>query len=254
MEPLRVVVVDDDEWKRRAMADRLDATDEFKVVGATDQDAAVLWAREEWAGVDAAVIDVFDDRAPGEVGTDMYSGIMVVDRLRDLSIRSIAVTPSCAHPLVQLRLAQARPGYVYHRYQLANFEQLSEAIRFPARDRKVPEPDPELIRDFGARNLRANDVVRAYLVSPLKGLLQRDLGHKELKRAGLPRSAIDNLKSTVARLGYQVAESNRASGRIDATGGDPKLEPRWPEVRDLLLTLLGRQDFPPSEYDQPWWG
>src|SRR5438045_2488613 len=103
--------------KRGGICDRLDAR-HIEVIGATDQVTAATWPRESWRDVDAVLVDIFDDSAVGEIGTDVYSGIGVVERTRDLPVRCIAVTPNCAHPLVQLRLHHAKPDYCYHRFQV----------------------------------------------------------------------------------------------------------------------------------------
>ena len=135
---LRVVIVDDDGWKRTGMASQLHATDLVDVVDAVDQDTAASWVVDRWTEIDAVLIDIFDDRAPGELGTDLYSGINVVERVYRLPVRCIAVTPSCAHPLVQLRLQQAHPDFCFHRFQLATLEALTEAVRFPGREQRLP--------------------------------------------------------------------------------------------------------------------
>ena len=75
-----VAVVEDDPWKREALADRLDSSGRVEVVAALDQDEAADRDTEFWQGVDLALVDVYDDRAPGEIGTDLYSGITAIER------------------------------------------------------------------------------------------------------------------------------------------------------------------------------
>ncbi len=94
MRELRVVVIDDDHWKRTAMAQELDADPRIAVVHVIDQDEAVQWPLERWENVGVAIIDVFDENSPAEVGTDVFSGISALDRLRDLPVRTFAVTPT----------------------------------------------------------------------------------------------------------------------------------------------------------------
>ena len=240
-----VVIVDDDEWKRSGMRQRLDATAEIAVVEAVDEKTAASWPLDSWSEIDTVLVDIFDDRATGEVGTDLYSGISVVERVRRLPVRCIVVTPSCAHPLVQLRLHQAEPDFCYHRFQLAELGALSEALRYPARDHRLPAPDVDAIKSFGARKLLANDVVRTYCKSPLHGKLQSDSGHKALKSEGVSRRAVDRFKDEVVGHGFDHTEAD-PPGAFD----EP---PRWPVVRSLVLRLLGRLDAPWSEFDRPWW-
>lgn len=240
---LRVAVVEDDAWKRSAIADQLDRHERVDVVYAVDQDEAASWSRTQTANVDVALVDIYDDTAPGEVGTDVYSGIAAVRSLRKRDIRVIAISPMCAHPLVQLRLAQAEPGWVYHRWEVRDVNQLVEAIFDPRLDHRVREPSREQLDQFGARHLRANDTVDTYLSSPLSGMLQPRVG---LKHLPVSRSVVDRFCGAITDLGLSAPIGDHAPARRS-------LAPRWPEVRDVLLCLLGRLEAPPSEHDSPWW-
>lgn len=217
---------------------------------AIDQDTAASKPIDYWKGVDAVLVDIFDDHAPGEVGTDLYSGINVIERVARLPVRSIAVTPSCSHPLVQLRLHQAHPDFCYHRYQVASIDELTEALRFPDKHHRLPDPDPAEIMSMGARTLLANDAVRAYVGSSLYGRLTSDTGLKELKAAGVSRRTVGRFKDAIVRHGYKSWEAQPVAALDDDGAVGP---PRWPAVRDLVLTLLGRLDAPWSEFDRPWW-
>lgn len=246
---LKVVIVDDDQWKRAGMRQRLDATPEVIVVDDVDQDSAAAWPLDKWTEIDAVLVDVFDDQGVGEVGTDIYSGIKVVERVRPIrGLRCIAVTPSCPHPLVQLRLHQAQPDFCYHRYELANLHMLTEAVRFPERNHRLPAPDAAIINGLGARNLRANDVVRAFEASALHGRIYEAVGHKVLNRGfGVSRRAVDRFKKQVVDCGFNHLEV------LSLDGHAYDESPRWPAVRTLVLRLLGRKDAPWSEHDKPWW-
>lgn len=250
MAQLTVIVVDDDEWKRAGMVERLDATAEVDVVDAVDQDTAAKWTPDGWKDIDAVLVDVLDDRAPGEIGTDLYSGISVVERVARLPVRSVAVTPNCAHPLVHLRLHQAHPDFVYHRWQVATLEMLAEALRYPKGDHRLPEPDRNEIRMFGARKLLANDAVRTYVGSALYGKLQADVGLKELSRLGVSRRKVDSFKGQIVDHGFIYSDT---LSNLERKGRKVYEPPRWPAIRDLMLTLLGRLDSPPTEFDKPWW-
>lgn len=241
------MIVDDDVFKRDGMSQRLSATDEIVVVDAVDQDTAAKWPQERWKSLDAVVVDVLDDRALGERGTDLYSGINVIERVRRLPVRCIAITPTCAHPLVQLRLSQATPDFLYHRWQFASAEDLHEAVRFPDRDHKVRSPNPQILKPLGAVGLLANDAVRTYLGSVLYAHLRADITLSQLNKLGVSRRKIDAFRSAIVDHGYAPyfdALDIRSTYEADA---------RWPEVRDLMLALLGRRDVPPTEHDQPWW-
>lgn len=247
---LQVVVVDDDAWKRDGMCSRLAAFDRITVADAVDQDSAAAWTSDRWVDVDVVMVDVFDDRAPGEMGTDLYSGIRVVERVRRLPVRCVAVTPSCAHPLVQLRLRQAAPDYCYHRYQISTLDELVEAIHYPARDRQVPELTRADLRDLGAERLLANDVVATFEASELHGRLHAQAGIKELAALGVSRHTIRRFRQEVVALGYRHIDTLSGSAQDEYRAEDT---PRWPVVRELTLKLLGRLDGPWSEFDRPWW-
>jgi hypothetical protein len=243
---LTVVIVDDDQWKRTGMRQRLDETPEILVVDDVDQDTAASWPLAKWDDIDAVLVDVFDDAGRGEVGTDLYSGIKVADRVRRIDgLRCIAVTPECPHPLVQLRLHQAAPDYCYHRFELGDLEALKEAVRFPERDHRPPPPNATTIRKLGAKKLLANDTVRAFEASPLHGVLKDSSAHRDLQHNhGISRRAVDGFKQQVIDCGYSFSE-------VDGRAHDD--EPRWPDVRTLVLQLIGRKDAPWSEHDMPWW-
>jgi hypothetical protein len=247
---VRVVIVDDDCWKREGMGSRLDATPEVNVVASLSPDDAAEWSQDRWADIDTVVVDVYDDRAVGQVGTDLYSGIGIVERVRDLSVRCLAVTPYCAHPLVRLRLKQASPDFCYHRYQLASLDDLREAACFPNRDQRLPDLPVAEIRRLGARKLKANDLVRAYVASPLHGKLQLSTGLKQLSGLDLCRRDLNRLRETAVDLGYRYFDTLDRDRQAEYS---VEQVPRWPVIRELLLHLLGRLDGPWSEYDRPWW-
>jgi hypothetical protein len=247
---VRVVIVEDDQWKREGMSSRLDATREVEVVESLGPSDAANWSRDRWVDIDTVVVDVYDDRGVGQLGTDLYSGISVVERVRDLPVRCLAVTPHCAHPLVRLRLQQASPDFCYHRFQLASIEDLREAVCFPSRDQRLPDlPVAELLR-LGSRRLKANDLVRAYVDSPLHGKLQLSTGLKQLNGLDVSRRDINRLRKLAVDLGYRHFDTLTGSQQDEY---DAEEVPRWPVIRELLLRLVGRLDGPWSEYDRPWW-
>lgn len=235
----RVAVVEDDPWKRGALADRLSGSGQVEVVSALDQDDAARRSKDFWSSVDIALVDVYDDRAPGEVGSDLYSGITAIERLAPLDVAVVAMIPHTPHPLVQLRLAHARPDRVYRRWELADVPRILDAFREDGRDRRPVSPSVAELRRFGADRARPNVAIAAYLASPLNGMLRPGLKSSEV---GLPRRTVDELRFAVARAGFAGVE--QLSGAQRAV-----LAPRWPDVRDYLLRLLGRLDAPPSDHD-----
>jgi len=247
---VKVVIVDDDEFKRTGMAHRLAASSDVEVVDTVDQDKAAARPLSDWEPIDAVIVDVCDDRAIGEVGTDVYSGISVVERVYPIrNLRCIAITPVCAHPLVRLRLQHARPDYSYHRFQLDSLDALLEAVRFPDKSHRLPELTHQQMKRLGGSNFSPNRMVRSFVASPLHGHLRATSGHKELKAVGIERSAIDAYCTEVELAGYNHIDTLPQSRHKDLL----YMSPRWPIVRSLTLRLLGRQDAPPTEHDKPWW-
>jgi len=237
---LRVVVIDDDHWKRTAMAQELDADPRIGVVHVIDQDEAVQWPLERWEGIDVAIVDVFDENAPGEIGTDVFSGISALDRLRDLPVRTFAITPHCQHPLIQLRIHQAKADWLYHRWEVNDPDRLVSALLEPQLDHVPQRPDDAVLRRYGSHRAHTNRAVGLYQRSALSGLLRPGIGIKSLH---LPRRKVDRFRVEVARTGFDGTEELSTATRVHRA-------PRWPDVRDFLLTLLGRQSTPSTEVDR----
>lgn len=237
---VRVVLVDDDYWTRTSMAQELDRHPQIAVVGAIDQTEAVLWPPERWDDVDLAIVDVFDEEAPSEVGTDVFSGITALDHLRTLPVRALAITPHCQHPLVRLRIHQAEADWLYHRWEVKDLDLLAEVVLFPQPDHRPVRPSDEELAMHGAHRARANAAVQVYEDSVLYPLVQPEVGLKSLH---LPRRVVDQFRRRVHRTGFTGTEDL-------STADHPQRVPRWPDVRDYLLSLLGRRDVPPTEVDR----
>jgi CheY-like chemotaxis protein len=240
MRELRVAVIDDNYWNRQHMAQELDASPYIKVVFALHQDEAATWTREQWADVDIAVVDVFDENAPGEIGTDVYSGITALERLRDLNVKTLAVTPHRSHPLVELRIFQAGTNFVYRRWELNDPDELVQALLSPKPDHIPVCPSRSVLKKFGAYGAQANRSVRVYEQSTVYRSLTTAVGQKGLRTT---RSKIDGFKAEVRDTGFVGTED------LDYLAGGTERVPRWPDVRDYLLRLLGRKDVPPTDYD-----
>lgn len=222
------------------MAAGLDAHPEITVVDAIHQDEALTWPSERWAGVDVAIIDVFDEAAPSEVGTDVFSGIAALDRLRALPVRTLALAPHCQHPLVRLRIHQAEADWLYHRWEVNDPDRLAEVVLFPQPDHRPTRPSDEELARYGAVSARPNESATLYQRSPLYPLLRTDVGLKSLP---VGRRGVDRFRKAIRRTGF--------TGTEELSTADHALRvPRWPDVRDYLLSLLGRRDVPATEVDR----
>lgn len=224
------------------MAKELTADSRFDVIAAIDQDEAVNWHLDRWAGLDLVIVDIFDELAPGEVGTDVYSGIAALDRLRHVDVKTLAIAPHCQHPLIQLRIHQAGANWLYHRWEVNDPQSLVAAILDPSDDHVPQRPDDALLMAHGAHRARANEAVSVYGRSRLFGRLRPGIGIKSLGFD--PRSRIPgNFRRSIARTGFEgtkplVTESTSLKA------------PRWELTRDYVLTLLGRRLTPASELDR----
>lgn len=232
-------MIEDDPWKRGALVDRLAASGQVEVVSALDQDDASSRAESFWTSVDIALVDVYDDQAPGEVGTDLYSGITAIERLAPLNVAVVAMIPHTPHPLVQLRLAHANPDRVYRRWELGDVSRVLDALQTDGPGRRPVWPMVDELRRCGAERARPNAAVAAYLDSPLSGMLRPGL---RLSEIAVSRRQVDQLRLSIGRTGFSGTEQLSGARRT-------VLAPRWPDVRDYLLRLLGRLDAPASDHD-----
>lgn len=232
--------MDDNYWNRAAMASELDAHPLLAVVAVMDQDEAVACPTSTWDGVDVAVVDVFDETAPSEVGTDVFSGIAALDRLRALPVRTLAITPHCQHPLVQLRIHQAGADWLYHRWEVNDLDRLATAIIDPSPEHRPVRPSDDELRRHGAASARPNQAVEVYQRSMLHGRLLPEIGLKALR---LPRRTTNYFRVDIERTGFSGTEELSMATTSRRT-------PRWPDVRDFMLAALGRRDVPPTEVDR----
>jgi hypothetical protein len=238
--PVRVAVIDDDRWRRAAMARQLDAHVATEVVLEADHDRALRLPAGAWSEVDVALVDVFDELAPAEVGTDLYSGIMTLAGIRRLPVRTIAIVPHSGNALLRLRVHECGADSVYFRWELNDIEPLVAAITTPDPGRAPRRPDAEELSAYGTRiNAHVNEAIHHYEQSPLYGQVGSETTQSSL---GLPRRAVDRFRTEVSATGFDGTEiRSGATRRVIA--------PRWPDVRDHVLRLLGRKDARHTEHD-----
>lgn len=207
-------------------------------VNALDQDTARSWTSDQWEELDFAIVDVIDEYAPGEVGTDLFSGIDALERLRRLDVRTLALTPHRHHPLVEHRIYQSGANYLYRWSEVNDPDRLVDALLHPD-PAHVPTPVPRaVLRSHGAELARTNLAVRIYEESKLYGRLRAGVTHRGL---WLPRRTIDRFSSRIQEVGFD--------GPDPVSFEDVDRRPRWNHIRDYLLVLLGRKDAPPTSSD-----
>jgi hypothetical protein len=158
-----------------------------------------------------------------EVGTDVYAGIELIERLRATGSRTrvVAITPTRANPLLTERLIGCGVDFVYERWDFEEPADLLRAILDPL-ERFRPRSHPAWVLTEEGLGLWAdpNLAMAYYRASPLYGRV----------RPGITQAAIGPRRSVI-RLRDQVITTG-------FVGVGPR--PRWNEVRDYLLKLAGR--------------
>ena len=239
MSELRIAVIDDDWFKREHMKQELDRSPRIAVVHAIDQDTAARWTHDDWGQIDFAIVDVYDDAAPLETGTDLFSGVVALDRLRALDVLTIAITPHRHHPLVEHRIYQSGANFVYRRFELNDIDRLEYALLNPDATRAPQPVQPRVLRRFGADQARTNWAVAAYERSLLYGQLYEGATHYSVK---VSRRTVDAFTKAIRSTKFNAPPSK------DLPNSRPTA--KWADVRDYVLVLLGRKDAPPSNTDE----
>jgi DNA-binding NarL/FixJ family response regulator len=240
----RVVVIDDNVYAREGLRRMLDEHDDIDVVHSMSHDDAVSWTDEQFGHFDCAVVEVIDELARNEAGTDLFSGIAALERLRRLPVRTYAVTPHRHHPVVEQRIYQSGADYIYRQFEINDVEWFVSQLISPDETHRVqPVPEAEL-RSYGAARARTNDAVREFERSVLHRRLRSTDSHSGLRRSGVQRRALDGFVEGIRRTGFATPEG-RASGFNSARA------PRFPDVKLYLLTLLGRVPETPTNVDDP---
>lgn len=235
---LRVAIIEDDYFKRGHLAQELDRSPHIAVVHALDQDTARSWTPEQWEELDFAIVDVIDEYAPGEVGTDLFSGIDALERLRRLDVQTLAMTPHRHHPLVEHRIFQSGANYLYRWSEVNDPERLIAVLMHPDPARRPVAVPRAVLRSHGAAYGKTNLAVRIYEGSALHGRLRTGITHRGLR---LPRRTIDRFSHQIQHAGFDGPDPDSLD--------DVDRRPRWNHIRDYVLTLLGRKDAPPTSSD-----
>jgi hypothetical protein len=232
MREVKIVVIDDDFFRREFMASELDRSDRIAVVHAISQDEARAMSDAEFGKFDIAVVEVVDENARGEVGTDMFSGISALQRLQRLDVRTIAISPHRHHPLVEQRIYQAGTEFLYRQWEINDPDRLEHALLEPDDLHRVRPGREYVLRRHGAKGALTNDAVKEFEESMLHGNLY--IG--QIKRAtGLSRRKLDGFVVRICRTGFQHPDGVSTAS--------------WREVRDYVLVLMGRKDAPVSDED-----
>lgn len=188
-----------------------------------------------WAEFDAIVVDVHDAaKETNETGTDVYSGVALIESIRRCGnrVRIVAIVPSRNNPLLWERLTRAGADYVYERVEFQRSGDLVGAIVEPnARFQPRSFPRSILIAEGLGDRANPNRAMEIFKQSPLYGSVN---GNITLAATG-PRREVLRLRDAIIATGFIGAGQSV----------------RWNEVRDYLLKLAGRLPVEPCHYPYP---
>jgi hypothetical protein len=238
---LRVTVIDDNEYERWGLAQKLDEQDGIAVVRQLSQDEAEARSNEWFGEFDVALVEVVDEFAPGEVGTDLYSGITALNRLRPLAVTTVALAPNHSHPLVEQRLFEVGTNYMYRRHKVMDHEFLAAKLSRPDDDHRVHAVDAATLDVFGAKLAQLQEALRSFEGSELHGHLREDLTATELYDTDvISRRSLNGLLARVRRSGFVGTRSER--DRDSLIG--------FRSIKGHLMRINGRSDNPSSDHDK----
>ena len=241
---LRVIVIDDHIYAREGLTRLLDQHADIEVVRGMSHDDAAVLSDAEFGEFDCAIVDVIDEIARNEVGTDVFSGIAALVRLRSMPVRTFAITPYRHHPVVEQRIYQSGADYLYRVFEINDLEWFVGQLLSPSHDHQVKPVSRHELRKYGAETARANEAVAVYERSAISGSLGAGTSHSSLARAGIARRTVDRFVREVQRTGF-------GTPRRSGTSPDAVDRPaRFPDVKLYLLTLVGRADGPPTNVDE----
>ena len=221
---MRVAVIHDDVLTRFGAKVVFDGDPSFSRSSTFSFEQAVALPRDRWRDFDRIVVDVHNRiRERREVGTDIYTGVELIESLRRAGVtaRMIAITPTRANPLLTERLVHSGVHFVYERSDFEDANDLIRAVLAPCESARPKSHHPMVLLQEGVgRRSNPNRAMDVFKTSPLYGQVRSDL----TQQATGSRRAATRLRDEVIATGFV------GSGQ----------DPRWNEVRDYLLKLAGR--------------
>jgi CheY-like chemotaxis protein len=172
----RVVVVDNDPVMRAGTAAVLHSAPEIDVVAAVDHAKALSW-REEWTGIDVAVVDASDGRRSG----DQFPGVAVVTSIRSLQVpvTVVVLTGQYLHPGLRHRMWEAGADFFYPRDEGMTEEELVSVVVSPDDHRRLHRPPGSLPPGIGITPAtRVNEIVDRLAAEDLDSVLHADARKK----------------------------------------------------------------------------
>ncbi len=230
-EDVCVALVDDDPIYLAGLGQFLSQDLRIRVVASGTHEEAVAWGQEIWDGFDTVFVDIHDESALAVVGEDMYRGITVLELVKQLPVRTVAIVPTSENPLVNLRLAESGADEVFLRAEICDGDTLVRAAREADPSRAARLHNDDVLAKHGARKTsRPNRVVRLYRGSALFGKLHL-VKQVRLERHGVSRRQMAKLPRELDDSGFKPPPNETIEPR----------RTRWPEARLIVLKIIGRE-------------
>lgn len=215
----RVVVVDDDPWRRAGMLNGLSRVSELEVIAALSHDEAEAWG-SQWQVVNGVVVDAHDPDKP-----DRYPGVAVVQRVREwrskAETRILVVSHLMTNDALRLRMKEAGADFYYEWHDVRDSALLAAAILNPD-ERHAPEPHD--------RRRLAQEGLSWYSSHPAKILSH---GSRFASASGLSRRQRISIRQKIGREGG-VRQPAFTPAAQDLSA------PTWTFLGRLVEWLLGR--------------
>jgi len=227
---MRVVVIDDNPFERHGLVALLQEQDGVEVVANLSQDKAVAAGDDEFGEIDVAFVEVVDEDAQCEVGTDLYSGISAIERLSPLAVATIAMVPNSLHPLVHQWLFEAGTDFAYHRHEVMDPERLARALVAPDEAHRVRPVDSAVLDSYGAKTARLQEAVRVLEASGFHGFLSDDVDASDLY-------AQDIVQRNDTRKFVKGITAIDFDGEPEVRSADVKVG--FPQVKKFVVSIIG---------------
>jgi DNA-binding NarL/FixJ family response regulator len=146
--PVRVVIIDDDEWIRRGRADALRDLPGIDVTTILDHHDALAFGAG-WDSVDVALVDARDDNQ----AWDKFPGVSVVEAIRARrdpeQTTVIVISGHMLNDVLRLRMHEAGADFFYSHDEVRNVEQLATVIEHPSSGRRASPPSSSGLSSAG---------------------------------------------------------------------------------------------------------
>ena len=149
--PIRVAIVDDDEWIRRGRADALRDIPGIDVTSILDHHGGTAFG-PGWDDIDVALIDARDD----DQAWDKFPGVSVVEAVRARRNREqttvVVISGHMLNDMLRLRMYEAGADFFYSHHEVRSIQQLTTVIQHPSLGRRASPPPSTSLSPSGLPN------------------------------------------------------------------------------------------------------